>query len=44
MDFDEESDEEFDEDLDDDFEMDDSEIIKSKSPGDTGKKIAIYFM
>ena len=48
MDFDEEFDEEFDEDLDDDFdeelEMDDSEIMKSKSPSDTGKKIALYFM
>jgi len=37
-------DEEFDEDLDEDLEIDDSEILKTKSPSDTGKKIALYFM
>lgn len=40
MDFDEE----YDEDLDEELEFDESEILESKTPNNTGKKIAIYFM
>ncbi len=44
MDFDEEYDEDFDEDLDEDLNLDESEKLKIKSPNDTGKKIALYFI